>query len=191
MPLVLSAILLAFGLAGCTQPEAPGYLYGHNLTQLEFEITDLKMGIHPDTSVLEDENNPFRGGMAGPEIRWVINDEASHAAGFYSWATLLANQPIGENQYYTALKLRALHDEGEVSAAALPFVRDMAIGAFQAVLDHFPGSATYDITGTIPYRLAPLAYQQILEMGGSVEGGWVLVQTANGGVEAVQIETDL
>ena len=78
---------------GCTQPDAPRYLYGHNLTLVELHLTSDQMGIHPDTSILENENNPFRHGAVGDETKWVLNDEASAVSGFYSWATQLAYSP--------------------------------------------------------------------------------------------------
>ena len=112
---------------GCSSPDAPDYLYGHNLTEIEFELTDLAMGVYPDQSVLDDPNNPFRESSIGLDTRWDIHDNANDAAGFYSWATLLAKQPNGENQFYTGLKLRALSEGGELPAVHEPLVRDMAI----------------------------------------------------------------
>ena len=67
-----------------------------------------------------------------------------------------------------------------------PVVRDMTIAAFQSVLDNFPGSVTFDVTGTIPFSLPPLAYREIVDMGGTVENGWVLIETANGGAEVIR-----
>ena len=176
---------------GCEPPDAPGYLYGVNLATVEFELTDLEMGVHPNQSVLEAENNPFQHAFPGKEVRWDINDGASDAAAFYSWATLLALEPTGENQFYTALKLKALYESSGTKSEYLPYVRQMAVDGFQAILDHFPGSATYDVTGVIPYMLAPLAYQNIVELGGSVQGGWVLVESSTGKVDVVKVESDV
>ena len=45
-----------------------------------------------------------------------------------------------------------------------------AVRGYQVVLDEFRDDVTYDATGTIPYALAPLAYDAILSMGGTPEG---------------------
>ena len=178
------------GVGGCAPPEPADYLYGHNLTTVSFEPTQEDMGIFPDKSVLSDPENPFRDAPPGPDTRWEINDQASHAAGFYSWATLLAVSPSGENQFYTALKLRAIFEEGETLPEALPYVRDMAIRAFHAVLFHFPSSVTFDVTGTVAYPLAPLAIEALQQMGGTVPPGWSLVTSPTGQVTAVYAEND-
>lgn len=173
------------GVCGCDTPDVASYLYGHNLTVVEFVPSDENMGIHPNVSVLTDPENPFKDAFPGPETRWEINDHANHAAGFYSWATLLALQPTGENQFYVASKLRAIFEEAETLPEAMPYVREMALRAYTAVLEHFPASVTYDTTGTIPYALAPLALQALTELGGAIPPGWSLVQTPTGGVSAV------
>ena len=143
------ASFLAVGIWGCETPEVASYLYGHNLTIVEFIPSDENMGIHPNVSVLSDPDNPFKDSFPGPETRWEINDNANHSAGFYSWATLLALQPTGENQFYVASKLRAIFENAETIPEAMPYVREMALEAYAAVLEHFPGSVTYDPTGTI------------------------------------------
>ncbi len=182
----LVGLMLCVGALGCTQPEAPQYLYGNNLALIELNLTSINMGIHPDTTVLDDESNPFRHSAIGDETKWVLNDQPNPVAGFYSWSTQLAYIPTGEHQYYTALKLKAIFEEAAVDPVLLPVVRDMAIAAFQSVLDNFPGSVTFDATGTVPFSLPPLAYNQILDMGGTVENGWVLIETVNGGAEVIR-----
>ena len=89
-------------------------------------------------------------------------------------------------QYFDEIKLRDLSESGELDVLEQPRARRMAIRGFQAVLDYFPESVTYDPTGTIPYRLATFAFNEIIGMGGSVKGDWVLVQTASGGTAAVR-----
>ncbi|MEZ4472835.1 MAG: hypothetical protein R3F60_19020 [bacterium] len=65
-------------------------------------------------------------------------------------------------------------------------MRDLAIAAFQAVLDDFPESVTFDATGTLAFGLATPAYEGIVELGGVPQGGWTLVATADGGRVAVR-----
>lgn len=183
---VLLTLALGLSALGCTQPEAPQYLYGNNLALIQLDITSIDMGIHPDTSVLDNESNPFRHSALGDQTKWELNDQPNPVAAYYSWATQLAYQPTGEHQFYTALKLKAIFEEGAADPILLPVVRDMAIAAFQSVLDNFPGSVTFDATGTVPFSLPPLAYGEIINMGGTVENGWVLIETVNGSTEVVR-----
>ena len=60
------------------------------------------------------------------------------------------------------------------------WVREIAIGGYQAMLDNFPEARSYDISGRWSWPLAPLAYQGIVDLGGSPEGDWVLVDTPDG-----------
>ncbi len=53
------------------------------------------------------------------------------------------------------------------------------------MLDHFPNAVTYDITGTIAYRLAHTAIVGIQTLGGSVKGDWIIVVDANGEPDAI------
>jgi hypothetical protein len=82
--------------------------------------------------------------------------------------------------------LLSIYQNGEASQEDLPRVRAQAIRAYQSVLDNFPDAVTYDATGTIAYELVTPSYKGIVEMGGTVQGGWVLVQTANGQDRAVK-----
>jgi len=177
-------------MAGCGEQPDPTYRYGHDLSQWSFVLSNTDMGIHPDVSVVDDANNPFRRGSIGEQTKWEVNDVANNAAGFYSWATLLVRQPTGEHQYYTAGKLARLYLDREVENVALDPVRDMGIRAYQSVLDNFPESVSYDASGIYPFRLAPLAYQGILDLGGSVKGGWVEVTTPDGKSTVVKVPQD-
>jgi hypothetical protein len=62
----------------------------------------------------------------------------------------------------------------------------MAIAGFQAVLDEFPDSVTFDSTGTQTFRLATPALMGILDLNGDVNGDWVLVVDQNGDLVAVK-----
>jgi hypothetical protein len=68
----------------------------------------------------------------------------------------------------------------------LPVAEGLAIRAYQAVLDNFPESVTYDPTGKIPYSLATMSLQGILGLGGTPQGGWVLVKGEDGADHAVK-----
>jgi len=161
-----ATLALLLPIAGCALP-APTYEYGTPLNDLELNLFALDMGIYPSTSVLDDPNNPFAETGVPGDLKWDINSDAGPVAAFYSWATVLTGEPTGENQYYTALSLTAIWSGDLVPPEELVYVRDMAIDAHMSVLENFPESVTYDATGTIPYDLAPLSYQAILDLGGT------------------------
>jgi len=186
--LALATALTTASISGCL--DAPQNFYGYDLLDQRLVLYRLDMGIHPSKSVLSDPNNPFRYDGVGAEMKWTLLSYANSAAGFYAWATLLANQPNGEHQYYTALLLQRIFDGGEVSDVELPFVRDMAIAAYAAVLEHFPESVSYDPTGQYAYRLAPLAYDGILALGGTPPPGWVVVTLEGGGTTVIPVPDD-
>ena len=175
------ALLLA---VGCEAEST--YLTGIDLESVPYPDTSSSMGIHPDTSVLDSKDNPFRYGISG-NTKWDILDLClgpsleSCVATFYGWATQLAVEPIGENQFYTAEVLRRIFERELVSLADLPDARDRAIAGYQAVLDHFPDSSSC-VTATCEsrYYLGPLAYYGILDLGGTVEGGWFVVEDTDG-----------
>jgi hypothetical protein len=195
------AMAFSFALCGCSQ--APSYLTGKKVAELRFHLYSAKMGIYPDQSVLLDSNNPFASDPpnsncapdagANCAAKWDLQTAAGApdytlaVAAFYSWATLNANAPGGENQYYTALNLQNvfLYRSDKVDPGDLPTVRTMALAGYQAVLDNFPESVTYDASGKIAYDLATPSYQAIITLGGTVPLGWVLVQKADGSPQAV------
>lgn len=176
--------LIGAMVAGCMEPGS--YEYGIDLTSVTFEVTDTSMGIFPSRAVLNDDNNPFRVGI-GPETKWIVEthddtipDYAGSPARFYAWATILVMQPTGENQFYTGQALGDMYQFEEASPADLIFVRDMAIAAYQSVLDNFPDSVSYLADGVNFFPLAPLAYYGIIDLGGVPQGGWVEVTTDEG-----------
>ncbi|NTX03206.1 MULTISPECIES: hypothetical protein [Myxococcus] len=179
--LVLLAVL---GIFGCY--DRASYVYGEPLEDLTLEVYDPTMGVYPSTVILDDPNNPFADSTPGTETKWVLQANAGPVAAFYSWATVLARGPYGEAQYYVGLNLLGVYQNGLARQEDLPVVRDMAIRSYQSVLDNFPDAVTYDSTGTIPYELLTPSYKAIVEMGGTVTGGWVLVRTSSGGERAVR-----
>jgi hypothetical protein len=179
------------------------------------------MGIHPDISVLTDSNNPFAGGsspfgqdvpdegngwretppdwLCQPSTHWKIDAEGGPVAGFYGWATLLAQgsktslgnpdvKPPGERQFYAAVNLREIQEEALFApAAASGTLLNMTIRAFQSVLVHFPDAVAYNASGAVAYDLATPAYQALAELGGRIPEGWAMVALPNDGQRAIRV----
>lgn len=96
-------------------------------------------GVYPNTDILDDPDNPFANADINMDNVWDYYDICPSAkAKFYLWATLLANVPTGEHQYFTALALHELYTVGGSINA-----REQAKKAYRAVLDHFYGSVTW------------------------------------------------
>jgi hypothetical protein len=174
----------ALALVGCTK--TPAYLYGRDFTNLTFHAYSANVGVYPDRSVLADPNNPFATDPPTDDGKWVLEANAGPVAAFYSWATINAGNPYGEAQFYTAHDLQQIFRTGQASADELPVAQDLAIRGYQAVLDAFPTSVTYDATGKIAFSLATMAYQGIVGLGGTVQGGWKLIKAEDGSDVAVK-----
>jgi len=174
--------------------DAPEYRVGLDLNEIQFEFFDETEGVFPSRAVLRNPNNPFAEYSIGstvtrpglPPTKFAILDGASNAGAFYAWATALVGEPTGENQFFTALKLRDLLEADEVPVEERELVRQQAIDGFQSVLDSFPDSVLFDVTGTQSFRLATPAYQEIVGLNGTPQGDWVLVQDENGNPVAVR-----
>jgi hypothetical protein len=177
------AIMLALG-AGCAADGQPWQ--GQVLEGSRLHLASPDEGVYPDRSVLADPNNPFALGAIGDTTIWDIQKNGDNVASFYAWATACARGATGERQYYAALDLKAVYEAALADDAELPEVRARAIRGFQSMLDHFPDAVTYDATGTITYDLATPCVQSILDLGGKVQGGWVLVPRDGGGQMAVR-----
>lgn len=162
------------------------FLFGENISGLQFEFYRDDEGIYPSTSVLDNPRNPFRENPPSDDTKFDILGNGGNAGAFYAWATLLAIQPNGENQYYAATKLRDIYDAREVDGPDLEKVRQMAIAGFQVVLDEFPDAVTFDVTATQAFRLATPSLMGILDLNGDVQGDWVLVVGADGELVAVK-----
>lgn len=99
-------------------------------------------GIHPDTSVLNDPDNPYANAAIGMENVWDLSEECPSAKSrFYLWATILANIPIGEYQYFTAKSLHELYTEGGNNGSEN--AKEQAKKAYRATLDYFFDSVTW------------------------------------------------
>jgi hypothetical protein len=129
----LIALLLgicALGVAGCggggERDENDGQLFNAIVlpTDVVLNLACEDVGVHPETCVLNDPENPF---ATVPITEFNVNDPDAEfnkftlangipvgpngaKARFYLWATALARFPSGENQYYTSLALHELFD---------------------------------------------------------------------------------
>ena len=178
---LLGLVLVAVGCG-----DDPEYEFGFNITGIEFELFNPTEGIHPSKVTLSNPNNPFREFGVSDDTKFAILGNGGNAGAFYAWATVLADIPIGENQFFTAVKLRDIYESNEVAEEDRETVRQMAVDGFQAVLDCFPESLLFDASGTVAIRFATLAYGQILDLGGVVQGDWVLVEDTLGNPTAVR-----
>jgi hypothetical protein len=181
---ILLGTVAVLALVGCTK--TPAYLYGRDFSNLTFHAHTPNEGVYPDRTILDDPSNPFASDPPTDDGKWVLEASAGPVAAFYSWATLDADNPNGEAQFYAAHDLQQIFRTGQASADDLPVAQDLAIRGYQAVLDNFPTSVTYDATGKIAFSLATMAYQGIVGLGGTVQGGWVLIKTEDGGDLAVK-----
>ena len=195
-PAPIALAFVAVFAIGCEEASPPEYEYGLLLSELELQLVSDTVGVFPDRSVVFDPNNPFRSGVT-VEGKFAALD-GGPIAGFYAFATALANEPTGENQWYTANQLQEIHgdrrltnptnddEEPRVDANDLALIRQLAIAGYQNVLDEFTGAVTFDATGRIQFDLMPSAIQGILDLGGIPENGWKLATGPDGELVAVQ-----
>ena len=189
LPVALAVTLLSsLGAPACDLDTGAAYVFESNITGIEFVFFDETEGVYPSLVTLENPNNFFREMAIGPETKWDIHNGAGNAAAFYAWATLLAEQPTGEHQFYVATTLAQMLETDELASADRPKVRALAVDAFQAVLDHFPESVSYTADLT-PFRLDLLAYDGIKDLQGTVKGGWIKVPKEPSGFVLIQVDT--
>lgn len=180
----ITGLLVLLVLSACSEPG--DFVYGSSFSDAPFVVFDKKAGIHPSKAVLDDPNNPFARASSGETTKWDIYNSGNSVAAFYSWATWLVVQPTGEHQYYVAVSLHQIWSQGKARPEDLDTVREMAIGAYQSVLDNFPDAVSYDSKGKTFFELVTSAFNGIIELGGTPTGGWVLVQGPDGNLKAVR-----
>ena len=180
----LSLLGLVLAAAGCGDDGQ--YEFGFNTTGIQFELFDPTEGVHPSKVTLSNPRNPFRRFGVSDETKFAIVGDGGNAGAFYAWATILAEIPIGENQFFTAIKLRDIYLSNEVAEEDRDTVRQMAIAGFQVVLDCFPQSLLFDASGTFGVSLATLAFGEIVDLGGVVQGDWRVVEDSLGNPTAVR-----
>ncbi|MBK8256796.1 MAG: hypothetical protein IPK82_29505 [Polyangiaceae bacterium] len=184
----LLATFAAGGIAvlgtGCSNDAT--FYYEDSLSEVTLSLSHPDEGIHPSQAALSNPDNPFAEANVGTETKWQIQSGAGPIAAFYVWETVLAHQPGGEAQFYVGKNLAAAFLSGDARVEDPPAIKDQAIRAYQTVLDEFPDSVTYDASGTIAYDLATPSYVGIVALGGTVEGGWILVTKEDGQLRAVK-----
>jgi len=140
----ISSILIILSLAlilitGCDRRNGRIFDVVDLPTDFVLDLYGANEGIHPDQSVLVNPANPFADANLNMQNVWDLNDECpSPKARFYLWASILANIPIGEYQFFTAKSLHELYTAGGSENA-----RQQAKKAYRATLDHFFDSVTW------------------------------------------------
>lgn len=184
-------VLVSLALASCGPPA--DYRFGTNVSGLRFKPIDSVEGVFPSTSVTRDPNNPFRFTTAnlksqpdgGVGTKWQLLGSVGGVPAFYAFATALAQEPTGENQYYTAQMLGEIAQTGafddQVTEAQ---VKNMAIAGYQATLDYFPNSVSYLGDGKTFFALDVLAYRGAVGLGAPMRG-FALVESTDGGQPSV------
>lgn len=161
MKLLFAALLglTTLALAGCNEERGPedGTVINSIAlpTDVVLNLNCENVGIHPETCVLNDPENPFATTTIlefdpnNPDATNKFDLFNSIPAGpsgakarFYFWATALARRPSGENQFYTALALHELFDANSNALDQDELVRAQALKAYRSVLDNFFGSVT-------------------------------------------------
>ena len=122
-------------------------------TDVVLNLACENVGVHPETCVLEDPENPFATttitefDVNNPNAPFnkltlaasIPEGPSGAKARFYLWATALARRPSGENQYFTALALHELFDANSNALSQDELVREQAKKAYRSVLDNFFG----------------------------------------------------
>jgi hypothetical protein len=156
LALIATAALVAAGCSG-EPDENDGEVINSIVlpTDVVLDLYCEDVGVHPETCVLDDPENPF---ATTTIIEFDVNNPdadnkfdlfnslppgpSGAKARFYFWATALAQRPSGENQYYTALALHELYDANSNAISSDELVREQALKAYRSMLDNFFGSVT-------------------------------------------------
>jgi hypothetical protein len=177
---LIGAVVL--GVAGCEsseRDEKDGELFNSILlpTDVVLNLACADVGVHPETCVLNDPENPF---ALVPITEYDVNnpdDEFNKfnlansiplgpngaKARFYLWATALARFPSGENQYYAAKALHELFDANSNAISEDELVREQAKKAYRSVLDNFFGSVTvFTCFACIPESNFPVPLNELV-----------------------------
>lgn len=137
--MILIALLAVVLLTSCDRKTGDLVTDSPLPTDYVLNLYSVNEGIHPDQSVLRDPDNPFAQANLNMENVWDLNDASpSPKAKFYLWASILANIPIGEYQYFTARSLHELYTAGGSENA-----KAQAKKAYRATLDHFFDDVTW------------------------------------------------
>ena len=154
--LYLAALLSLFA---CGEPSTP--LLGTPIDVRPFDPLDVTAGIHPSLIVLEDPANLYRTHPPSEDAKWDVQALGEPKLAFYAFASALTRTPTGENQYYVGVNLKRMSDLGLVAAGKEAMVRQMAMDAFQVVIDQFPNDVTYDADGTTSHNVSDYARSEL------------------------------
>jgi len=137
-------VLIASLLTGCGGGGGGGTPVGQTVSlPLDSQLTLFcpSVGIATEKCILNDPQNPYSISSVNETNKWTLSDSSPSAKSrFYVWGTAMANVPIGENQYYTALSLHQLYTEGKSENA-----RAQAKLAYRSLLDNYFDSLTFFI----------------------------------------------
>jgi hypothetical protein len=100
-------------------------------TDLELNLYCENVGIYPETCVMDDEDNPYRFVSVDEESKWDLSS-GYPKADFYLWATALASQSMGENQFNVAENLHKLY-----TINGSEIMKIQTIKAYKSVLENF------------------------------------------------------
>ena len=169
--------LVANLFMGCEAPQ-PYYYRGMNLLDVEFVYADVEHGTYPNTGILNHPTNPIDQALF--EGKWDVEAFGYAPASYYVWATQLAVEATGDNQYYTAQALTSIYSLDMMDEYERYHVWQMAVNAHTALLEHFPDSVSYLADGVTYFPLAPLSYEALLSLGADVSD-WERIETEDGG----------
>ena len=153
----LSLVLLC--VISCGDPSE--LLLGTPIDQSPFDPIDQTAGIHPSLSVLTDPANLYRNRPPTEDAKWDVQSLGDPKLAYYAFASALTRVPTGENQYYVGINLKRLSDLNLVVPGKERMVRDMAIKAFETVIQQFPNDLTYEADGETSYNVADFARDQL------------------------------
>ena len=177
----LMFLLVANLLMGCEAPQ-PYYYRGMNLLDVEFVFADVEHGTYPDTGILNHPTNPIDQALfAG---KWDVEAFGYAPASYYVWATQLAVEATGDNQFYTAQALTSIYMLEMMDEYERYHVWQMAVNAHNALLEHFPDAVSYLADGVTYFPLAPLSYEALVTLGADVSN-WHRIETEDGGIVIV------
>ena len=145
LALVCSLILIT---TGCGKDEDDGDITNSVALPVDIilNLYCADIGIHEETCVLDDPGNPYaRVGINNDNKFDLAAAAPSPKARFYLWATALARDSTGENQWNTANALYQLFD-----ASGSDLIKDQSIRAYRSVLDNYFDSITFFEADFIP-----------------------------------------
>lgn len=146
-------------LFGCGDPSTP--LLGTPIDTRPFSPVDETSGIYPSQTVLEDPANLYRTHPPSEDAKWDVQALGDPKLAFYAFASALTRTPTGENQYYVGINLKRLSDLDLVAPGKEAMVRQMAMNAFETVIEQFPNDLTYDADGITSHNVADYARSEL------------------------------